>query len=177
MIQSFDENALLFIQEHLRSTPVTELMRWMTRLGDGGIMWIILGVLLLCFASTRRRGAVYLSALAGTAVLNNLLIKPLAARPRPYAVMEGLRVLVEKLSSYSFPSGHTSASFAAATALTLLFGRRGAWSFIPAVLIALSRPYLGMHYPTDVLCGALLGVLCACMTVKIFRKKTHFLDQ
>ena len=113
MIQSFDENALLFIQEHLRSTPVTELMRWMTRLGDGGIMWIVLGVLLLCFASTRRRGAVYLSALAGTAVLNNLLIKPLAARPRPYAVVEGLRVLVEKLSSYSFPSGHTSASFAA----------------------------------------------------------------
>ncbi|MGI6029570.1 MAG: phosphatase PAP2 family protein [Candidatus Heteroscillospira sp.] len=169
MIQSFDENALLFIQEHLRFEPLTAVMRMFTRLGDAGIIWIILGIALLCFGATRRRGTVYLAALASTAVLNNLVLKPLIARPRPYSVLESLVVLTDKLSSWSFPSGHASASFAAATALTLLFPKKGAWSFIPAAMIALSRPYLGMHYLTDVLCGAALGAACALIAVKAAR--------
>lgn len=177
MIQSFDENALLFIQNHLRAEPLTKLMQLFSRLGDAGMLWIVLGIALLCFARSRRRGVAYLSALGCAAVLNNLVLKPIVARPRPYASIEGLVVLFEKLSSYSFPSGHASSSFAAATALTLLFGKKGAWSFVPAVLITLSRPYLGMHYLTDVLCGAALGAACAWAVVALFRKKDGFLSK
>ena len=175
-MQSFDESALLFIQAHLRNDLLTPVMKLFTALGNGGLIWIVLGLGLLLYAGTRKKGLVYALALGGTAVLNNLIIKPLIARPRPYSIMEGLTVLVEKLSSSSFPSGHASSSFAAATALTLLFGRRGAWSFVPAVLITLSRPYLGMHYLTDVLCGAVLGAVCAWAVVTLVRKKTRLGD-
>jgi len=163
---------LLFIQEHLRNDVLTPVMRLFTTMGDAGLIWIALGIVLLAFAATRKRGAVYLVALACTAVINNLVLKSIIARPRPYDTIEGLLVLTEKLSSYSFPSGHASSSFAAATALTLLFGKKGAWSFIPAAIIALSRSYLGMHYVTDIAAGAVLGALCAFCTVKMIGKKT-----
>ena len=171
-MQLMDEKILLFIQESLRCDQLTAVMRLFTKLGDAGIIWIIIGLGLLCFAAVRKKGVVYLSALAGTAIVNNLVLKPIIMRPRPYDSIEGLIVLTEKLSSYSFPSGHASSSFAAATALTLLFGKKGAWSFIPAAIIAMSRPYLGMHYVTDIAAGAVLGALCAFCTVKLIRKKT-----
>ena len=144
-------------------------------MGDAGMMWILLGVALFLFASTRKRGIIMLSVLAASAAVNNLLIKNLVMRPRPYAVLPELEVLVTKLSSYSFPSGHACSSFAAATALTILFGRRGAWSFIPAVIISISRVYLGMHYLSDVLCGAVFGTICAWTVVTMFKSKTNWI--
>lgn len=177
MLQAFDENALLFIQEQIRNGFLTPIMKVFTYMGDAGILWVVLGVALLLFAPIRRRGAVYLLALGAAAFLNNLVLKPLIARPRPYEAMAGLEVLIVKLGSYSFPSGHASSSFAAATALTLLFGRRAAWSFVPAAIIALSRPYLGMHYLTDVFFGAILGVFCAWAIVKAVQKHTEFLSK
>ena len=112
----------------------------------------------------------YLLALGFAAVVNNLVVKPIIERPRPYEAIAGFEPLVEKLASYSFPSGHASSSFAAATALTLLFGKRGAIAFVPAALIAVSRPYLGMHYMSDVVCGALLGAVCAAAVAALLRK-------
>ncbi|MGE4353205.1 MAG: phosphatase PAP2 family protein [Oscillospiraceae bacterium] len=175
MIQHLDESALLFIQEHARNDFLTPLFKFFTYMGNAGILWILLGTALLLFAHTRKRGAIVLCALGISAVLNNLILKNIVARPRPYTVLPELEVLVAKLSSYSFPSGHACSSFAAATALTLLFGKRGAWSFAPAALIALSRVYLGVHYPTDVLSGAVLGAVCAWATVMVFLQKTNWL--
>ena len=169
-MQYLDEKLLLFIQEELRNDFLTPIMRLMTFFGNEGAGWIVLGLLLLALKSTRAKGVAYAMALAMTALVNNVIIKPMVMRPRPYSTMETLVVLTEKLNSFSFPSGHASASFACATALTLLFGKKGAWSFIPAALIAFSRPYLGMHYVSDVVCGAALGSLCAWLAVCIWKK-------
>ena len=169
-IQALDESILLWIRENLCSDVLTPFFRLVTRLGDAGLIWIVLGVLLLLGAASRRRGLVYLLALGFAAAVNNLAVKPLVERPRPYEAIAGFEPLVERLASYSFPSGHACASFAAATALTMLFGKRGAVAFIPAALIALSRPYLGMHYMSDVVCGALLGAVCAAAVSAGLRK-------
>jgi undecaprenyl-diphosphatase len=80
---------------------------------------------------------------------------------KAYLTVEGLVNLIAPLNSYSFPSGHACSSFAAATALVLAFPGKGGWAFVPAVLIAVSRVYLGVHYPSDVLAGAAIGALGA----------------
>ena len=172
-MQALDEKILLFIQEELRNDILTSLMKLFTHMGDAGAVWISIGFVLLFFSARRRQGCVYLLALAATAALNNLIIKPLVMRPRPYDTIEGLIVLVEKLDSFSFPSGHASSSFACATALALLFGKRGAWSFVPAAIIALSRPYLGMHYLSDVAAGAALGAACAWAVVRMMKSRVE----
>ena len=73
-MQLMDEKILLFIQESLRCDQLTAVMRLFTKLGDAGIIWIIIGLGLLCFAAARKKGVVYLSALAGTAIVNNLVL-------------------------------------------------------------------------------------------------------
>ncbi|MCD8343224.1 MAG: phosphatase PAP2 family protein [Oscillospiraceae bacterium] len=162
---------LLFIQEHMRCDALTPLMQLMSRLGDAGMGWIIFGLVLLIFAKTRRGGLDMLLCLAACFCVCNLIIKPLAARIRPYEVAETLDILVSVPTDYSFPSGHTASSFACATALTRAFGKKGAWSFAFAALIALSRLYVGVHYPTDVLCGALLGAGISWITYSLLHRR------
>ena len=155
-----DRAVLLFLQE-LRAPVLTAVLRFFTHLGDSGAVWIALCAVLLILRPTRR-GAVELAlSLAVTAILCNLILKPIIARPRPFLTIEELELIVPALTSYSFPSGHASSSLAAAMSLTLAYGRRGAWAFVPAVLIAFSRMYVGIHYPSDVIVGALLGCAVA----------------
>lgn len=161
-ITSLDGQILLFIQEHIRCGFLDVIMKAASWLGDNGLVWIIAAVLLLIFPKTRRGGLDTALCLAAASALNNLGIKNIVARARPYTVIEGLEILVEPLSSFSFPSGHSCSSFAAAFAIAMAFrGKGGGWAFLPACIIALSRLYVGVHYPTDVLCGAALGVLVA----------------
>ena len=160
-IQSFDANVLIYIQEFLRTPVWNAFFIFFSRLGDGGILWIALGLALLFPPKTRRRGFAMLACLAFAALVANGILKPLVARPRPYTAVSGLTILVPPLSDWSFPSGHTNAAFAAAFALAKSFGKKGAWAYLPAALIALSRLWVGVHYPTDVLAGALCGTLCA----------------
>ncbi|NLT63663.1 MAG: phosphatase PAP2 family protein [Clostridiales bacterium] len=166
-IQNFDAGALLFIQENLRIPLMDAFMVFITKLGDIGFIWITIGLVLLVPKKTRRRAFNILICLLSAYLINDLLIKELVARPRPYDTIGDLSILVKPLSSYSFPSGHSSSSFAAALALTLAFGRKGALSYIPAVLIAFSRCYVGVHYPSDVLGGALVGTLVTLATYKL----------
>ena len=101
-----------------------------------------------------------------------LFLKNVVARTRPYEVVEGLTRLIEKQSDYSFPSGHTAASFAAAVILFLQLPKKyGIPALILAVLISFSRLYLGVHYATDVLAGAVSGTLIALAVHWIFEKK------
>lgn len=112
------------------------------------------------------------ASLVGSVVVNNLFLKNVVARTRPYEVVEGLTRLIEKQSDYSFPSGHTAASFAAAVILFLQLPKKyGIPALILAVLISFSRLYLGVHYPTDVLAGAVSGTLIALAVHWIFGKK------
>lgn len=137
-----------------------KIMVFITRLGDAGIIWIVLSIVLLLIPKTRKSGAVMVVALVVDVLLCNIVLKNLVARTRPYDVNTGVHLLVEKLHDYSFPSGHTAASFASVTALYLA-GEKKLWKFalVLACLIAISRLYLYVHYPTDVLGGILFGVI------------------
>ena len=143
------------------NTPfLDKIMVFITRLGDAGIIWIVLSIVLLLIPKTRKSGAVMVAALVVDVLLCNIVLKNLVARTRPYDVNTGVHLLVAKLHDYSFPSGHTAASFASVTALYLA-GEKKLWKFalVLACLIAISRLYLYVHYPTDVLGGILFGVI------------------
>lgn len=166
-LQLLDQNILLFIQEHIRLGWLNPIMVVITHLGEAGIMWIVLGLVMMFFKKTRRGGLIMLICLAFAWVINDFVLKELFARARPFNTIEGLTILVKAPGSFSFPSGHSNASFACALALTMLYGKKGAWSFIPAALIALSRCYVGVHYPTDILTGAIVGTLLSLAAYKL----------
>ncbi len=179
LIQNLDASALLYIQEHLRMAFLNPIMAFFSLLGNSGLVWIALGLILLIPQKTRRHGFEMLICLLVAYLINDWVIKILVERPRPYTVIEGLTILVAPLKSFSFPSGHTNSSFAAAMALTLAFGRKGAYAYILAVLIALSRCYVGVHYPSDVVAGAIVGTLVSLATYKLLQRylKTDFIPK
>lgn len=159
---SLDGKILLFIQEFLRFEWLTRVMKFITSLGNGGVIWIVLAVILICTKHYRKTGTAMAVALIIGYLITNLILKNLIMRPRPYEVMEGLQALVGPLRDSSFPSGHATSSIAAG--FVMLKGTRkyiGIPAFVLAVLIALSRLYLGVHYPTDVLVGAIIGLFAA----------------
>ncbi len=157
---NLDGSVLLFLQEHVRNPVLTPVLKLITTLGNGGAVWIALAVLLLCLPRTRKVGCMVTAALLGTLLVNNIILKNLVARTRPYEVLEGLTYLVRKPVDYSFPSGHTGCSFAAACVMFRRLPRRyGVPALVLAVLISVSRLYVGVHYPSDVLFGMVSGIL------------------
>jgi len=194
----WDAGFLLYIQEYIRSDFLNPIMKVLTHSGDKGILLIVLILALLFIPRTRAIGIMSTISIAIEALLNNVLLKNLIARTRPYDEIEGLVNLVGKQSDYSFPSGHTGAAFAVAGAMLVvaLFGlpmiaKTGEFKredpslsfklvsvllIMYATLLAFSRMYVGVHYPTDVLCGLLLGLGTSAMAYLIYQvaiKKIH----
>ena len=216
-ILNFDLAIFEFFKDFVRMDWLTPIMKIITTLGDEGILFIALGLVMLCFKKTRKAGLVCLGSLLVMTLLNNELIKPIMERPRPYnltilpeaaqkAFTEYGRdydwiglfgkidwtidrfpgfaekwnagyewpAIVDYMSSksLSFPSGHTSSAFTFAMALTLVLKNKGAAiaSFIFAFLMGVSRIYVGVHYPTDVIVGAFVGILYAIIGYFIFAK-------
>ena len=161
-----DMTILNFIQNHLRSTVGDHLFPVITALGNAGLVWLALAAVLLILPRTRKLGLVVTAALVLEAIPCNLILKPLVARARPFTVNPAVELLITKPTDFSFPSGHTSASFAVVSAL--FFRKERLWipAGILAALIAFSRLYLYVHYPTDVLAGALVGILAGWIAVK-----------
>lgn len=151
------------IHDALQCTFMDKVMPVITALGDAGIFWIVLAVVLLFFKKTRRAGLTMAISLIFGLLLCNLTLKPLVARIRPYDFDATLKALliVEGESDFSFPSGHTIASIEAAFALWLNHRKWGTAAVILAFVIAFSRLYLLVHYPTDVLASVVLGILIA----------------
>ena len=159
----FDFPILDWIQNHLHCGFFDTIMPPVTRLADSGILWIALAVVLLCIPKYRQLGLSMGAALLLGLVICNLTMKPLLHRIRPYDYLwehYGIQVklLIEAPHDFSFPSGHTIASFEAATVLMLKDRKWGIPALILAGIIAFSRLYLYVHYPTDVLVSILLGV-------------------
>jgi len=153
---------LLWVQETLRNAVTDPVVAFYTKLGNAGLLWIVLCGVLLCFPKTRRAGLCGAMALVLSLLFTNILLKNLVGRTRPWLVVEGLIPLVTERDPNSFPSGHTCAAFACAVAWLHTLPRR--WMRVTGVVMAavmgLSRLYVGVHFPTDVLCGALVGTLC-----------------
>lgn len=165
-----DGNILLWIQDNLRSGILTPVMVFLSRIADYGMVWIFIGIILLCMRGTRKAGtAVALSMITNLLALN-LVLKNLVDRIRPYEVIDGLTRLVPAEKSFSFPSGHAGHAFAAAVVIYAMLPKKyGIPALILAVLIAFSRLYVGVHYPTDVLAGSLIGTVIALLAVAVVR--------
>ena len=164
---------LLWIQEHMRNDFLTPVLTFLTHLGDHGYFWIALTILFLLLKKTRKVGGLMTCSLLLNTLVNNVLLKNLVARTRPYEVVDGLHRIIEAQSDYSFPSGHTGSAFAVAVVVFLLCPRKiGVPVLVFAFVIAFSRLYVGVHFPTDVLGGALIGAVIAYLVCAVYRRKT-----
>ena len=153
-IFNWDASILLWIQDHLRCAFLTPIMKGVTHLGDSGLFWIAATLILLAFRKTRSIGLASAVSMIIGLIVTNLILKNWVARIRPYELIDGLRLMIEKQKDFSFPSGHATNSFAAAWAIFRAAPRKyGVPELILAILIAFSRLYVGVHYPTDVLAG------------------------
>ncbi len=171
MITSFDFKILDFIQT-LRTPFLDKVFTFITHLGDEGYVWIAIAVILLFFKKTRKCGIIMAITLIAGLLIGNIALKNIFARPRPFVLdpTKIANVLISPPSSYSFPSGHTLSSIECAVAIWLCNKKWGIPAIILAVLIAFSRNYLYVHYPTDILAGAVLGVAIAYFTHFIYNK-------
>ncbi len=160
-ITSVDMQILEWIRENMWCGFLDLVMPIITFLCDGGWMWIAMAVIMLFFSRTRKTGIMMGAALVLGLVICNLVLKPLVARIRPYEIVEGVKelLLIGEQSDRSFPSGHTVASFEGATVLMIRDKRFGIPALVLAVLISFSRLYLYVHYPSDVIAGAILGII------------------
>ena len=155
---SFELSVLDFLQEYLRCGFLDAVVPVFTKLGDAGIVWILLAIGLLAFPKTRWVGLAVAFALVFDLLCCNILLKPLVARARPYTYRD-LQLLIPPLKDYSFPSGHTAASFAATSALFFRKNRLWIPALVLSVLLGFSRLYLYVHFPSDVLGGGLVGAV------------------
>lgn len=142
-------------------TPIGDvIMPFITKLGDGGIIWILLTVIFLLIPKTRKSGMLLTAALCVDVILCNCILKNLVARIRPCDINHSIQLLIARPEDFSFPSGHTAASFAAVSALFLAGEKKlWKWAFVLAILLAFSRLYLYVHYPTDILGGVVVGMI------------------
>lgn len=174
-LTQFELSVLDWISEHLSCGFLDAVMPAITFLGDGGWFWIAIAVIMLLFKKTRKTGLMMGVALLCGLLVGNLFLKPVVARVRPYDVNTAVQLLIEKPHDFSFPSGHTLASFEAAV---VLFAREKKYIGIPALvlasLVAFSRMYLYVHYPTDILGGILLGTAFAFFGIWLVNKLWNY---
>ena len=161
-----DGDILLWIQENLRSGFLTPVMKGLSFLGDKGMIWILLTLALLFVRRTRPLGARCALSMVIGLIVTNLIIKNWAARIRPYELIPGLQCIVPLAKDYSFPSGHATNSLACAWVLFRKTPKKyGVPALILAIMISLSRLYVGIHYPTDVLGGVVIGICSAVLAM------------
>lgn len=157
-IQMTDLLILNWIQENMRHPLLDKIMPLISHLGDSGICWILVTLILLTVRQHRKIGLSLSAGLILDALFCNLLLKPIIKRLRPCDLYQTTVLLIPCPKDYSFPSGHTMASFVSAFILYQYNKTWGRLAYILATLIGLSRLYLYVHFPSDVLSGAILGI-------------------
>lgn len=168
-ILSFDFSILNWIQDTLRCGFMDVLMAVFSYLGEWGAVWIVLGVAMLFPKKTRATGAILLAALILCTLVGEVTIKNIVARPRPFSFND-FPLIIKAPSGYSFPSVHSCIAFSSAVILLVRDRRFGIPALFLAALIAFSRLYNYVHFPTDVFCGIILGIICAVVTLFVFKK-------
>ena len=162
------EIRFLELLQSLHFPLLNYIMIFITSLGNGGLIWIA-AALFLIFQNKnmlKREGFTIAVALIIFSVLGLLILKPIIARPRPF-VAQGVDILIKEPMGFSFPSGHTGSSFAAASVIYFYNKKRGLLALILATLIAFSRMYLFVHYPSDIVGGLILGIISSRIAIKI----------
>lgn len=155
---NLDQTILYWVQDNLSCGFLDAVMPKLTLLGSGGAIWLLAAGGMLCTKKYRRQGVLLLAGLAVGVLVGNVCLKNLIARPRPCWLDDSVHLLIASPTDYSFPSGHTLSSVIGATVLTKT-NHKFAWAAIPlAAVIAFSRLYLFVHYPSDILAGAVLGI-------------------
>ena len=166
------EFAILYALQSLHSPWLDPIMVRITSLGDHGFIWILTGVVLACIPKTRKTGISVLLSLAVGLLLGNMILKNLIHRPRPCWIDTQIILLIQNPKDYSFPSGHTLASFEGALSIWLYNKKLAVPFLILAVLITFSRMYLFVHFPTDILGGAVLGTFIALYVHHIIERNS-----
>ena len=161
------DTAALDAIQGMRCAFLDAVMPFISKLGDGGAIWIALTLVLMLFRKTRRTGYMLALSLVLGLLIGNLTLKPLIARPRPCWLDSSVQLLIANPTDYSFPSGHTLSSVIGATVLTKANRKFGLAAIPLAALIAFSRLYLYVHFPTDILGAAVLGVGIGLVTCTI----------
>ena len=169
-MNSFEIGILDFIRETFSTRFLDVFFSTITRFADHGIGWIIVAILLIAFKKTRKMGISMGLALIIGYITGNMFLKNVIGRVRPYDFAGNIDLLVDRLSDFSFPSGHTLCSFEGAFAVFIRNKKWGIAAIVFAFLIALSRLYLYVHYPSDVLVGALMGIAIAYLASFIVDK-------
>jgi len=170
MINTIDISILNYIASHLHTNLLDKIMPLITYLGDKGFIWILIAVILIISQKYRKVGFVLLGALLLSTMLGEGILKHIIRRLRPCATIPASKLLITKPLSFSFPSGHTTSSFAAASVLSKFIHKYKFAFFILASAIAFSRVYLYVHYPSDILGGIVLGLICAKITIFYYNK-------
>lgn len=169
-LQSLDSGLLFWIQEHLATPLLNPVMLFFSTIGNVGAVWLVLGAALLLTKKYRRAGIAVILALGLCFVVGNLGLKPLFARSRPCWLYPEVPLLLPSPGDFSFPSGHTMGSFAAAGALLAMKHRLAVPALALAAMVGFSRLYLFVHFPSDVLAGAMLGLLAGCCAAWMARQ-------
>lgn len=176
-IVDMEKNILLWIQDYVRNVFLNPVMKFITSLGNAGFIWIVIAVILCVIVRYRKTGVTCIAALLWSLFINNLFLKHFIARSRPFDVISGLEPLIARPTDFSFPSGHTACSFAVGFLLLRKLPKKyGIPAFVLAVLISLSRLYVGVHYPSDVIAGAVSGICISYLaeaTINLAERKRN----
>lgn len=168
-ISKIDFSILNFIQQNIRSIVLDKVMIFITSLGNSGGIWIIIGIYLLLNKKHRKYGFMLFIALLLCMITGNLVLKPAFARIRPFNVVSLVNeLLIKPPIDYSFPSGHTMCAFAVASVLFHANKKAGICATMLAILIGFSRLYLYVHYPSDVLSGAAIGIFLGLLSIYLY---------
>mgnify|MGYP003571522005 CR=1 FL=1 len=161
---------ILYALNNIHTDLLDKVMIGITYLGEKGIFWIGIAIILLFFKKTRKCGIFMLISMAIGVIIGNGIIKNLVARPRPCWIDESINLLISNPKDFSFPSGHTLASFEAAITILLHNKKWGIAAILLAICVGISRLYLFVHFPTDVLAGAILGTIIAIAVYFVSKK-------
>ena len=167
-IQNID-NKILFAIQNLHYPILDQIMIFITKLGNIGFIWFLIAIILLTTKKYRRYGFILCISICVSVFLGSFLLKPLIARVRPCDTFTDVPLLIQNPEEYSFPSGHATSSFAAATILFFANKKWAVWAFLLAALISFSRVYLFVHYPSDIIGGAILGIGISLLIVYGFK--------
>ncbi len=169
MIWNMDEIILYGIQDTLGNPFFDAFLPYFTFLGEAGALWVVIGVCMLFSRKWRFWGMCLLASLLCVLIFNELGLKHLVGRVRPYIALGYDTLHFFAPTSYSFPSGHAGCAFTAATIIAFSPAKKGwkALVWVVAIAIAFSRLYLFVHYPSDVLVGAVLGTIYAIVVVRV----------